>query len=284
MPAEDDLAGDNMAQYHEETLLIITKTYPSPSRKYRETSCVAAINQDGEMRRLFPIPFRLLDGDMQFKRWEWVKARISKASDDHRPESFKVDIDSIDRIQRMGTDQGWAERMQWIAPHFLQNYDSLESRRQTTGQTLGFIRPIEFTLIIKPSDKPDWSPDEKAKLIQDGLFDSTALRTMLPLKKVPFDFYYSYTCQTPAKQQLYKHKLTDWEVDALYWNCQRDYGQNWEKYFRLRLESDFSEKKEIAFLMGTMHRFPDQWLIVGLVYPPKMDARQQSLFLTPPGD
>ncbi len=95
-----------MAQYHEETLLILTKTYPSPSSKYRETSCVAAINDKDQMRRLFPIPYRLLTDSQQFARWEWVRARITKAGDDHRPESFKVDIDSIVRVSRLKTDQG----------------------------------------------------------------------------------------------------------------------------------------------------------------------------------
>lgn len=51
-----------MNQPVNEELLILTKTYPSPSSKYRETTCVAAINRQGEMRRLFPVPFRLLEG------------------------------------------------------------------------------------------------------------------------------------------------------------------------------------------------------------------------------
>lgn len=272
-----------MARYHQETLLILTKTYPAPSRKHREISCVAALNQNGELRRLFPIPFRLLDGEQQFQRWEWIKAHVTKAQDDHRPESYKVDIDSIERIQRLGTGQGWAERLEWIAPHFLPNFDALETRRQTTGQTLGFIRPLDFSLQIEPSGAPDWTPKEKAKLVQDGLFDSTEIKSRLPLRKVPFDFYYSYTCQTPTGQSSHRHKLTDWEVNALYWNCQRDYRKDWEEYFRLRLEKDFSQNKEIIFLMGTMHRFPDHWLIVGLVYPPKMTARQQAFLLPPSG-
>lgn len=36
------------------------------------------------------------------------------------------------------------------------------------------------------------------------------------------------------------------------------------------------------FLMGTIHRFPGQWLIVGLIYPPRLpppndDPRQGQL-------
>jgi hypothetical protein len=35
-----------------------------------------------------------------------------------------------------------------------------------------------------------------------------------------------------------------------------------------------------VFLMGTIHRFPNQWLIVSLIYPPKQQTSeplQQSL-------
>jgi hypothetical protein len=30
-----------------------------------------------------------------------------------------------------------------------------------------------------------------------------------------------------------------------------------------------TEELLILFKMGTIHRFPDQWLIVGIIYPPK---------------
>jgi hypothetical protein len=29
---------------------------------------------------------------------------------------------------------------------------------------------------------------------------------------------------------------------------------------------------DLMFLMGTIHRFPNQWLIVSLIYPPKPRA------------
>jgi len=78
-------------------LLILTKTYPSPSTTYRETTCVAAINRQGQLRRLFPVPYRLLEGEAQFKKWEWINARVRKPEKDHRPESYRIDADSIER-------------------------------------------------------------------------------------------------------------------------------------------------------------------------------------------
>jgi len=267
-----------MLTYQTDTLLIITKTYPSPSKKYRETTCVAAINKKGKLRRLFPIPFRLLGGEFQFKRWEWIEAGVAKADKDHRPESYKLDTDSIIRHEKVGTESGWAERYYWIEPHIMDSFEQLEARRQNSGETLGFIRPNNCKLIITKADNPDWTEEETNKLIQDGLFDPPEVKKRFPLRKVPYDFYYEYECQNKSESYTYQHKIIDWEVCSLYWNCQELYGSNWEIYFRQKLEIEFSKNKDLIFLMGTIHRFPDQWLIVGLIYPPKTEARQRPLF------
>lgn len=58
------------------------------------------------------------------------------------------------------------------------------------------------------------------------------------------------------------------------------YGDDWEKPFRAKLEEDLGGK-DLMFLMGNLHRFQDQWLIVSLIYPPKrkpVDDRQRVLF------
>ncbi|MEI7566750.1 MAG: hypothetical protein WCJ10_02865 [Opitutaceae bacterium] len=88
------------------------------------------------------------------------------------------------------------------------------------------------------------------------------------LKKIPFDFYYSYLCDSPNGEFEERHKIVDWEVGALYWNCRRSHGEDWEKPFRAMLEENLTGK-DLMFLMGNQHRFQDQWLIVSLIYPPK---------------
>ena len=82
-----------MKTYAEE-LLILTKTYPGPSSKHRETTCVAALNRRGELRRVFPVPFRFLNGTQQFQKWEWIRANLIRAASDKRPESYKIDVDT----------------------------------------------------------------------------------------------------------------------------------------------------------------------------------------------
>ena len=254
-------------------LLILTKTYPSPSTQYRETTCVAAISRDGKMRRLFPVPYRLLEGAAQFKKWEWIHARICKPDKDHRPESYRIDADSIQREGKViSTKDGWSERLKWIKPHIVEGFAALESRRQKTGETLGFIRPVRLLeLKITKLRAGDWTEEDKIKLTQDGLFDTEEIKSRPLLKKIPYDFHYRYVTATSEGEEERIHKLVDWEVGALYWNCQA-YGVKWEEKFRQRLEVEFKEK-DLLFLMGTIHRFPDQWLIVGLIYPPKQPPK-----------
>lgn len=264
---------------HFEELLILAKTYPNPSSQLREITCVAAINRNRQMRRLFPLPYRYLQGDQQFQKWEWVTARIEKARKDHRPESHTIDRDSIVRRSIIPTNDGWRERLKWLEGFMHSDPSVLESLRQSRGDTLGFIRPAKLLeLEISKSDQPDWTEEEKEKLVQELLFDTQEAREKVMLQKVPFDFHYRYECESEGISKVFRHKITDWEAGALFWNCQRKYGNDWEKYFRARLEADFSKNKDVVFLLGTIHRFPDQWLIVAFYYPPKgadFSAEQQ---------
>ena len=63
----------------------------------------------------------------------------------------------------------------------------------------------------------------------------------------------------------------DWEIGALFRNVQRKHGDNWEAAFRAKPEQDLPSK-DLMLLLGTMHRFPNQWLLVSVIYPPKPPA------------
>lgn len=258
-----------------ERILILCKTYPSPSAKYSETSCVAGMTEDGRLLRLYPIPFRLISDEHQFRKWQWITARVRRPKEDHRPESRRVDVETLQLGDIMPTSDGWRQRRQWLEklPVF-DTFDSLEAERQTeSGQTLGLLRPSRLvSLDITPVKNAEWTGDEKEKLLrlqrQGDLFNETE-RDLRLLKKLPYDFHYRYVCNAPEGEVEYRHKITDWEVGALYWNVRRKYGsRNWEAPFRAKIEQDLPAK-DLLFLMGTMHRFPDQWLTVSLLYPPK---------------
>jgi hypothetical protein len=267
-------------------VLVICKTYPSPSTKYVETSCVAGVEESGKLIRLYPVPFRLVADDQQFRKWQWIRARIKKSTDDHRPESHRISVDTIETLgEPLSTKRDWEERRFALesVPVF-NDFNALEASRQSHGTTLGLLKPSRITdLRITKASSDTWSDDEIAKLMQaqnqGTLFDEVAeQRSLKLLKKVPFDFHYHYECDGPTGPAAYKHKLVDWEAGALYWNvCRR---QDWQDAFRQKFYDDFS-KRDLVFLMGTIHRFPHQWLIVSALYFPMQQPEaldQQRLF------
>lgn len=267
-----------------ERILILAKTYPSPSSKYMETSCVAGITDKGFMRRLYPVPFRLLEDTQQFSKWQWIDVRTRKATQDHRQESYRLFVDMLACGEKIETKQNWAFRRHWIEqiPSFY-SFDDIERARIDDGLSLALLRPKKIVkLEIVQAKSLDWTPEEKEKLMreqmQGDLFSQKdAERDIATLRKVPFDFYYHYLCDTADGEKEYHHKIVDWEACALYWNCVRKHGLNWEAPFRAMLE-DQLKGKDLMLLMGNQHRFQHQWLIISLIYPPKPQPQAVTQF------
>lgn len=188
-----------------ERILILAKTYPSPSAQYVETSCVAGVNEQGAMRRLYPVPFRMIEEGRQFQKWQWVDVRVEKANRDHRPESHRVYVDTIACGSVLSRNNEWAERWEWLdkVPSFV-CLDALETARLNEKLSIGLLRPkVMLGLDVVKARNHDWTEEERAKLMreqmQGNLFLAADARQQVrtTLRKVPFDFYYTYACETP---------------------------------------------------------------------------------------
>ncbi len=261
--------------YHTEDFLILAKTYPLPSSKYRETTCVAAVTRQNELRRIYPVPFRFLDGSKRFRKWEWIRASVTETATDSRPESRRMDRDSIQRLgEAVGTDQGWARRWPWISPHVVTSAAALEERRQDQGNTIGILRVSRILALEVEPAREDWTDEERTKLGQKGLFDSEETRNQPLLRKVPYEFRLRYEIDTPSCTEVNRHLITDWELAALYFNCVRSHGALWELPFRGKIEKELAET-DLHLLMGTVHRFPNVWIAASLIYPPNSKGALQ---------
>jgi hypothetical protein len=88
-----------LAKHRQLRVRILVKAFPQPSKTHEETVCCAGITEDGQqLLRLFPIRFRRLSKPQQFDRFDLVGMTATKASDP-RPESFRVDEASIQRLE-----------------------------------------------------------------------------------------------------------------------------------------------------------------------------------------
>ena len=98
-----------------ERVLITVKTYPTLSRKYGETVCTAGVRADGTWMRIYPVPFRRLEEQEQYRKFDWVEADFIRSRSDIRPETHHpADLTKLVPSDHMGTDDNWRERRELL--------------------------------------------------------------------------------------------------------------------------------------------------------------------------
>lgn len=259
--------------------LIVVRTYPTPATKGAEVSCTAAITEKGEWLRLFPVPWRYLSAEEQFRRYQWVELTVTKASDS-RPESYKLKQNGIKILSEpLSTEKGWRARREIIEPLRAHCLCCLMKQRDAHKHpTLGIVRPKEIKKLIITTDSAEWTPAQLAILQQGHLF---AEQPRERLEKIPFKFQYMFVCD---EEDCPGHTMmcTDWEMAEAWRKWRSDYGENWEEKFRKRFEFEMIEKFDTHFFVGTIHQHPATWIIVGLFYPPKTAQAMMDFTHQPP--
>lgn len=247
-------------------VLVTVKTYPNPSKKYGETVCCAGIDLDtGQWIRLYPVPFRDLDDNSKFPKYSIIEVRCSKAKDDHRIESYKIDSDSINVIETLGTKKGWTARREivlpTVSPSFCQILGSVED-----GRSLGVFRPcdVEFSWQKAPVKSKD---KRVACYAQLSFFD----KAKQAVEQIPFDFYYHFKCSGVPSCPGHKLLIIDWELGQAYRRWRRDYPDEATLLDKIRetwLDRMCSARRDAYFFVGNQHRFQDQFMVLGVFWPP----------------
>ncbi len=255
--------------------LIVARTYPVPVPQSVESSCTAAITETGEWLRLFPVPWRLLPSDQRFRKYQWIEARVTKATDDARLESFKLTADGIRVLSEpLPSKNYWQAKKDIVFPLRAHSLCSLvKMRDEQQHPTLGMFRPGMIKRLRIAPLAPEWSRGELELLSQTHLFiESPSVR----LEKIPFRFYYEFSCDEPDCRG---HNLmcTDWEMGESYRRWRSEYGEAWEEKFRERYQLEMINKYETHFYVGTVAAHPNRWIIIGLFYPQRPPESAQSL-------
>lgn len=263
-----------MAGWGRRRVLIAVRTYPVPATKSIEASCTAGISDDGQWVRLFPVPFRLMDEEKRFSKWQWIDADMMKATNDARPESYKLNIDKISVGDKVGTANYWGDRWNSVRPLIRPSLCHIQQERNTNNfPTLGLFKPKRIKRLVLEKETADWTQAELDKLSQDGLFHKAPKYV---LEKLPFKFKYEFECDGECNG--HSMSCTDWEMAQAYRSWRREYGDGWESAFRRKFERDMIEKFDTHFFVGTIHQHPKNWIIVGLFYPPKTPPKTPDLF------
>jgi hypothetical protein len=154
--------------YSREKILIWAKTYPELSKKHFETVCTAGMQESGKPLRLYPIPYRYLgDGQEQFKLYQWISADIKKSPDDDRPESYKIDCDTIESGEVIkSTSDEWGKRSEWMFkdPSWqFESVDDLLKAQEESSTSIGVVAPREIKKVdlVERSEEEAKSFDQK---------------------------------------------------------------------------------------------------------------------------
>jgi hypothetical protein len=259
-------------------ILIATKTYPSISTKYQETVCTAGILLSEEENplqwiRIYPIRYRYLDFDKRYPRWAIVSAKIKRNDQDYRPESSKIDDNSLEIIRKIDTTNNWQERKSLVLSLQFRSIADIQAQ----GKSLGIIKPKSIERFFSKKTSREWNQKQQTVLNQLDLFEPN-----IDLEKIPYQFVYQFTDEDNVP---HKYSISDWEIMELYRKC-RDRSQlsglEAEQYalekVRQKLEDDFLESKDLYFIVGNLKNHAKSFMIIGLFYPPLVKFNQMELF------
>lgn len=270
-------------------VLITVKTYPTLSEKYDELVCTAGFREDGTWIRIFPVPFRKLNYDSRYKKWQWIELDLVKNTSDYRTESYRPrDIDNeIKILEEIGTNHEWAHRKKVALGFVYNNMTELLADTKSKGTSLAVLKPTEVIDFIWEECDWEWS---KAKMdavlanqAQGSLFDIEETKAIFKVvKKLSYKFSYVFKSEDGITRTL---MIEDWELGMLYWNCLKDAKGNettaCQKVKEKYLDWMYKER-DLYFFLGTTKQFhnvaPNPYIIIGTFYPPQTDTQQLTLF------
>lgn len=260
-----------------ERILVTVKTYPNLSSKYIETVCTAGLRPDGTWVRIYPVRFRWLDEEQQYKKFDWIECEIRHASNDKRPESFRpVNPGELRApVGHMGREHNWRERRQLILKKatVFDRLDVLIAGAKSNTMSLAVFKPAQILDFTWTPEKRDWPPGKleqiALKLNQQDLFADNARREAFKVvDRLPYRFSYKFR---DMAGRVSAPTILDWEIGALFWNCLRDANGDENVALRKVRQKYLDEflKKDLHFFMGTTSRHhlraPNPWLIVGVL-------------------
>ena len=270
-----------------ERILITVKTYPTLSSKYGETVCTAGIRPDGSWVRIYPVPFRRLEQEQQYSKFDWVECGLVRNTSDPRPESFRpADMDELRRVDHIDTADRWRERRTFLlkTAKVFTKLDDLITGAKANDVSLAVFKPARVLDLIWEEDEREWDPGRlqiiREQYKQLDFFDDNRWReTIQIIPKLPYNFSYSFEDANGRTSTL---QVLDWEAGALYWNCLRSCDGDERRALAKVRKKYFDEfvTTDLHFFLGTTQQFhfiaPNPWVIVGVF--PIPHERQFDLF------
>ncbi|MDX6582606.1 MAG: hypothetical protein QOI10_1790 [Solirubrobacterales bacterium] len=255
-------------------VVVTVKAYPQPSEAYREAVCVAGIRIDTpepEWVRLYPVQFRDLPPAQRFRKWEIIRVRAAKHSTDRWLETWRPDVDSIERLRQIPAGGHWAERRALVEPLLGPTMCELYRGRKGGGEgpSLGLV-PVAEMLSVTSEQADGWSAKQVALLSQSSLLGNSKRKL---LEKPGHTFFYKWICPEPGCPG-HRQSILDWEIGEAY----RDWRNSGDPVNAVRQKwgtEMCSSERELFLFVGDQHQRPGGFMVLGTFWPRRVPDRNQ---------
>ena len=260
-------------------VLVVVKAAPVLTRRLEETMCVAAVRLDDPVDwvRLHPVPFRDLDDESKFAKYQALSVDVIRPRSDRRPESWSPIHGSIAPTEAIDTAHGWAQRRQVIErlsqPTMCELIAANQSGSGPGVPSLGVVRPVDppKLKITKREDDQlrEWTRRAQAAGSQMSLFDEPGHHKP-DFEVVPWRFQYEYRCAATGCAG-HTQTIVDWEVLALWRRVRGD--SDWREQMRIKFEEKLWWGRDSLLFVGNQEQYPTSFLVLGVFWPPAGPAQ-----------
>lgn len=269
--------------YESITFLPLVKAYPALSKTYGEVSCIAGVQfspaepfapRDLRWVRLYPVPYRDLDGSQKFAKYQPIQVQVRVHSSDRRPETRRPNRESIEIVGRpIPTTDSWSRRRRFVEPLMADSMCAIQRSQAEKGTSLGIFRPKRILdLEIEPVDiTAEKAEISRAWAAQGSLLSSESQdekrHQLRALEQIPWRFKLRYECAEPGCKS-HSQSIIDWEIDQFYRRVRSS--ANWMNKLRHRwLDEVCGPARDTALIVGNQHQHPTAFLILGVWWPPR---------------
>jgi hypothetical protein len=254
--------------------LPLVKAYPALSKTYGEVSCVAGLQIQGSDRpewiRLYPVPYRALDDEQRFRKYQLLRLRVESHGGDRRPETRRPDRDSIQlEGPFLSSDQGWRARRPYVEPMIAESMCALQRQQREDGTSLGLFRPREVSdLLIEETDvDAEKRRIAEASVAQGSLLDGEErAHALKAIEQIPYSFKYRYHCSDPDCNG-HTQTIIDWEIVQFYRRVRS--AADWQDRLRKKwLGQVCGKDRDAALMVGNQHQHLNAFMVLGVWWPP----------------
>ncbi len=233
--------------------VVIVKAAPQVGQRHGETVCCAGIDLHGNWLRLYPISFRTLEEGQKFGRWDRIRFRWRRPTDDTRSESRRVDQGSLQIVGELKK----SEREQFLSSMIV---TSLNEER-AAGRSFALLRAEIQDFLVEKKSESELEKEAREFEVFRNQSDLFNTKPIIPYEPCPFKFKYRYRTDDGEREGT----CQDWEIEATYYKWSKGYGETYALKEMRRVFGEEYPSKGMLFAMGTHSRYPETWLINGVI-------------------